>query len=73
MVVWYGPGAQWNTSDGIRHNGHHNNILFGVHSPQGQGWFIAGGMENLYLHKNGAGNNDTRILRFKKSDVEYIY
>lgn len=72
-VVWYGPGAQWNTSDGIRHNGHHNNILFGVHSPQGQGWFIAGGMENLYLHKNGAGNNDTRILRFKKSDVEYIY
>ena len=33
----------------------------------------AGGMENLYLHKNGAGNNDTRILRFKKSDVEYIY
>ena len=31
------------------------------------------GKENLYLHKNGAGNNDTRILRFKKSDVEYIY
>ena len=72
-VVWYGPGAQWNTTDGIRHNGHHNNMLFGVHSPQGQGWFIAGGMENLYLHKNGAGNNDTRILRFKKSDVEYVY
>ena len=72
-VVWYGPGAQWNTTDGIRHNGHHNNMLFGVHSPQGQGWFIAGGMENLYLHKNGASNNDTRILRFKKSDVEYVY
>lgn len=27
----------------------------------------------LYLTQNGAGNNDTRILRFKKSPVEYIY
>lgn len=71
-LVWYGPGAQWN-ADGIYHNGHYNNMLFAVHSPEGYGWFIAGGMENLYLHKNGAGNNDTRILRFKKSDVEYIY
>ena len=71
-VVWYGPGAQWN-DDGILHAGHYNNILFGVHSPEGSGWYIAGGMENLYLHKNGAGNNDTRILRFRKSDVEYIY
>ena len=71
-LVWYGPGAQWN-AEGIYHNGHYNNMLFAVHSPEGYGWFIAGGMENLYLHKNGAGNNDTRILRFKKSDVEYIY
>ena len=71
-LVWYGPGAQWN-ADGIYHNGHYNNMLFAVHSPEGQGWFIAGGMENLYLHKNGAGNNDSRILRFKKSDVEYVY
>lgn len=71
-IVWYGPGAQWN-SDGIQHAGHYNNMLFSVHSPSGTGWYIAGGMSNLYLNKNGAGNNDTRILRFKKSDVEYIY
>lgn len=71
-VVWYGPGAQWNR-DGIRHSDHCNNILFAVHSPTGTGWFISGGMGNLYLHKNGAGNNDTRIIRFKKSEVEYIY
>lgn len=71
-LVWYGPGAQWN-ADGIQHAGHYNNMLFSVFSPEGSGWYIAGGMENLYLHKNGAGNNDTRILRFRKSDVEYIY
>lgn len=71
-VVWYGPGAQWN-SDGIMHAGHYNNILFGVHSPAGEGWYMAGAMNGLYLHRNGAGNRDTRILRFKKSDVDYIY
>lgn len=71
-LVWYGPGAQWNSA-GIMHNNHYNNMLFGVYSPQGQGWFITGGMVNLYMVKNGAGNNDSRILRFKKSDVEYIY
>ena len=32
-----------------------------------------GGMGNLYMTKNGASSYDTRILRFKKSDVEYIY
>ena len=71
-VTWYGPGAQWN-SDGIRHSNHYNNILFGVHSPEGSGWYINGGMANLYMTKNGAGNKDTRILRFMKSPVEYIY
>lgn len=71
-VVWYGPGAQWN-ADGIQHAGHYNNILFSVHSPAGEGWYMAGGMNAFYLHKNGAGNRDTRILRFKKSDVEYTY
>ena len=30
-------------------------------------------MNALYLQKNGAGTKDTRILRFKKSPVEYIY
>lgn len=72
-IVWYGPGAQWD-NNGIKHNGHYNNMLFAVHSPEnGQGWFFNGGMSNLYLTKNGAGSNDSRILRFKKSPVEYIY
>lgn len=72
-IVWYGPGAQWD-NNGIKHNGHYNNMLFAVHSPEsGQGWFFNGGMGNLYLTKNGAGSSDSRILRFKKSPVEYIY
>ena len=71
-IVWYGPGAQWDTG-GIEHAGHCNNILFGVHSPAGEGWYMAGGLNAFYLHKNGAGNRDTRVLRFKKSEVEYIY
>ena len=71
-VVWYGPGAQWNDA-GIQHSNHYNNILFGVHSPAGEGWYMAGSMDVFYLNKNGAGTKDTRILRFKKSDVEYIY
>lgn len=71
-VVWYGPGAQWN-ADGILHSGHYNNILFGVYSPAGQGWYMAGAMNAFYMSKNGAGTKDTRVLRFRKSDVEYIY
>ena len=71
-VTWYGPGAQWN-ADGIKHANHYNNILFAVHSPEGTGWYMAGNISALYLQKNGAGNKDTRILRFKKSPVEYIY
>ncbi len=71
-IVWYGPGAQWN-ADGIMHSNHYNNILFSVYSPEGSGWYFAGSMAGLYLNKNGAGNKDTRILRFKKSPVEYIY
>lgn len=70
-VVWYGPASQWN-AEGIYH-GHYNNILFTVYSPQGSGWYFGGGMSNLYLTQNGAGTKDTRILRFKKSPVEYIY
>ena len=71
-LVWYGPGAQWN-DEGIVHSGHCNNILFSVHSPSGEGWYFGGNMGNLFAYKNGAGPKDTRILRFKKSDVEYIY
>ena len=71
-VVWYGSSPQWN-NDGINH-GHCNNLLIAVHNPSdGQGWFFVGGMGGLYPSKNSAGPNDTRILRFKKSDVEYIY
>lgn len=71
-IVWYGPAAQWN-SDGIKHSDHYNNILFGVYSPTGSGWYMTGKMAGLYMTKNGAGNRDTRILRFKKSPVEYMY
>lgn len=71
-LTWYGPGAQWNNA-GIVHSNHCNNILFAVHSPEGSGWYINGGMANLYMVRNGAGNNDTRIVRFKKSPVEYVY
>lgn len=71
-VTWYGPAAQWNT-DGILHSEHYNNILFSVYSPEGSGWYFSGAMNALYLQKNGAGTKDTRILRFKKSPVEYIY
>lgn len=71
-VTWYGPGAQWDAA-GIKHAGHYNNMLFAVWSPEGSGWYMAGNMSALYLQKNGAGNKDTRILRFKKSPVEYIY
>ena len=71
-LVWYGPGAQWDDS-GIKH-GHYNAMLWATHSPNnGQGWFYNGTMAGLYPNKNGAGSNDTRLLRFKKSDVEYIY
>lgn len=71
-VVWYGPAAQWD-ANGIIHGGHYNNILFTVYSPAGSGWYFSGGMSNLYLTKNGAGTKDCRIIRFKKSPVEYIY
>lgn len=71
-LVWYGSGAQWD-ANGIKH-GHYNAMLWATHSPgNGQGWYFAGSMAGLYPNKNGAGPNDTRILRFKKSDVEYIY
>lgn len=71
-IVWYGASGQWN-NDGIMHNGHYNNMLWAMYSEAGTGWLFNGGMGNLYLTKNGAGNNDSRLVRFKKSDVEYIY
>lgn len=71
-LVWYGSSAQWN-NDGILH-GHYNNMLWAAYSPDnGQGWFFTGAMNAYYATRNGAGPNDSRLLRFKKSDVEYIY
>lgn len=71
-LVWYGSSAQWN-DNGILH-GHYNNMLWAAYSPEnGQGWFFTGAMNAYYATRNGAGSNDSRLLRFKKSDVEYIY
>lgn len=71
-LVWYGSSAQWN-DNGI-HHGHYNNMLWAVSSPQtGQGWYFAGAMNAFNPGENGAGSNDSRLLRFKKSPVEYIY
>ena len=71
-IVWYGSAAQWD-ANGIKHNGHYNNMLWAMYSTGGTGWLFNGGMGNLFLAKNGAGTNDSRLVRFKKSDVEYIY
>ena len=71
-VTWYGVASQWNDSEGVFHNGHYNNILFGVHSPEGSGWFIPGKNDALYLHKNGGAAKDTRVLRFRKSEVNTL-
>lgn len=71
-LVWYGPATQWD-NNGIKH-GHYNNMLWATYSPNdGQGWYFSGAMNAYYAARNGAGPNDTRLLRFKKSDVEYIY
>lgn len=70
-VVWYGAGAQWD-DNGVKH-GHYNNILFTVYSPEKKGWYFIGPMHAFYINQNGAGTKDSRIVRFKKSDVEYIY
>ncbi len=71
-LVWYGSSAQWN-NNGILH-GHYNNMLWATYSPEnGQGWFFTGAMNAYYATRNSAGSNDSRLLRFKKSDVEYIY
>lgn len=70
-LVWYGSSAQWN-NDGIKH-GHYNAMLWAMHSQEGTGWYFNGSMAGLYLTKNNSGSDNTRLVRFKKSDVEYIY
>ena len=66
-VTFYGPGAQWN------HNGvNHNKIVIACHSLDELGWFhrFTGGW-GLWRQRNGKEN--TAIVRFIKSPVEYMY
>lgn len=65
-LTFYGVGCQWN-NDGINSNW----ILMACHNPNVTGWLVRG--NNASLEHNGAVANNTRIIRFKKSPVEYIY
>lgn len=65
-LTFYGVGSQW-SAGGINAN----NFLIANYNPTNlKGSFING---NRRLDENGAGGNNTRIIRFKKSPVEYIY
>lgn len=64
-LTLYGVGCQWNGS-GINHNW----LLFANYNPSTTGWLYRAGNN---LEHNGAGANNTRTVRFKKSAVEYIY
>lgn len=63
-VTFYGPGAQWGEG-GVNHN----KILFACYSANGNGWYNG----TWGLQFNGGGPKDTRIVRFIKSPVEFIY
>lgn len=63
-VTFYGPGAQWG-SGGVNTN----KFLFACYSPTGNGWYNG----SWGMQFNGGGPKDTRIVRFIKSPVEYIY
>lgn len=65
-LTLYGVGCQWN-GDGINHNW----LLFANYNPSTTGWLYR--PTNGSLEHNGAAANNTRIVRFKKSPVEYIY
>lgn len=62
-VTFYGPGAQWG-SGGVNHN----KIVIACYSPENNGWFHAPG-----LRRQSIGKENSRIIRFIKSPVEYIY
>lgn len=62
-VTFYGPGAQWG-SGGVNHN----KIVIACYSPQNNGWFHAPG-----LRRQTIGKENSRIVRFIKSPVEYMY
>lgn len=65
-LTFYGVGCQWN-SNGINSNW----LLLACHNPEIKGWLLNG--NNANLGHNSAAANNTRIIRFKKSPVEYIY
>lgn len=65
-LTFYGVGCQWDGS-GVNRNW----FLLACYNPNVTGWLVKG--SNASLEHNGAGANNTRIVRFKKSDVEYIY
>ncbi len=62
-VTFYGPGAQWG-SGGVNHN----KIVIACYSPENNGWFHAPGLRRQFI-----GKENSRIIRFIKSPVEYIY
>lgn len=65
-LTFYGVGCQWN-NDGVNRNW----LLLACYNPEVTGWLVRG--NNASLEHNGAGANNTRNVRFKKSPVEYIY
>lgn len=65
-LTFYGVGCQWDGS-GINRNW----LLLACYNPNVTGWLVKG--SNASLEHNGAGANNTRTVRFKKSAVEYIY
>ena len=65
-LTFYGVGCQWN-NNGINSNW----MLMACYNPNVTGWLVRG--NNASLEHNGAAANNTRIIRFKKSPVEYIY
>ena len=65
-LTFYGVGCQWDGS-GVNRNW----LLLACYNPNVTGWLAKG--SNASLEHNGAGANNTRTVRFKKSAVEYIY
>ena len=65
-LTFYGVGCQW-SNDGVNRNW----LLLACYNPEVTGWLVRG--NNASLEHNGAGANNTRNVRFKKSPVEYIY
>lgn len=65
-LTFYGVGCQWDGS-GVNRNW----LLLACYNPDVTGWLVKG--SNASLEHNGAGANNTRVVRFKKSAVEYMY